>query len=719
MHQRSQRRLLLTHGHIVPAALAVVCALLLAIVLPATFGAGSLPIASAHAELVRSDPGAHAILQAPPSQVRLWFSEDVNAGTSHAVVVDTANREVDNHDGHVSASDATQMEVSLPLLPAGTYVVAWQAQSSDDGHVTSGSFYFQVARPDGSVPPIPAQLPNGHFPGAGGSSATGGAVDAQTLIQAAFTWLALLFMTFWVGGLIWETWILAPGSARDPDVAEAAVAAARRYRRLAANALPLLLVMDVGIVLAEAADLAGEWSGAVSPPLLHAILFGSRYGGFWWMRQLTALAALVLLYVAERRGWQPHRALPVRLGGGSGAEEYGSAVPDWRREVLKTLRGVRRLPRRLASGWHGRSLFGRVELLLGALLVVAFALSGHAAAVPAREFAYALSVDLFHLVCEAAWVGGLFYISVVFVPALAKLTESGRARVLALGLPEFGAVAIVCAVALAATGSLNTSIHLTSIQQFLTTAYGRILGVKIEFFLFMVAISAYHAFLLRPRLAVELAAPPRREEHARIDVAADVALSGARGRAAAAPARTRRTSNTNTAAARDDMPPPLSGKARGLAEKLEDWLRREAMIGAVVLLCVALLGAYAGSLAAAPTAAAPATKGPFVQTQTADGYAVSLKVTPDTFGTNTFYVTVKNAEGQPVNGASVEVTTDMLDMDMGEQTIQLQPLGAGSPGVYSGQGDLTMAGHWAMLVKVLPPGGKQPIQTRFTLTATY
>src|SRR5262249_33494182 len=50
------------------------------------------------------------------------------------------------------------------------------------------------------------------------------------------------------------------------------------------------------------------------------------------------------------------------------------------------------------------------------------------------------------------------------------------------------------------------------------------------------------------------------------------------------------------------------------------------------------------------------------------------------------------------------VQTTMLDMDMGTQSIQLQPMGADSPGAYSGESELTMPGHWGVVVKVLPPG---------------
>ncbi|HEV2406004.1 MAG TPA: copper resistance CopC family protein, partial [Ktedonobacterales bacterium] len=174
--------------------------------LPVGPTAGMMPVASAHAVLVRSDPAADSVAQTPPSRLRLWFSEDLNGLSSRAVVVDTTNREVDLKNSKVSASDHKELDVGLPLLPAGTYVVAWRSQSADDGHIEGGSFIFRIARPDGSVPPVPAQLPTGHVPGAGGSGASpSAALDAPTLAQTLATWLALLFMTLWVGGVIWET----------------------------------------------------------------------------------------------------------------------------------------------------------------------------------------------------------------------------------------------------------------------------------------------------------------------------------------------------------------------------------------------------------------------------------------------------------------------------------------------------------------------------------
>jgi copper transport protein len=675
----------------------------------------SLP---AHALLVRSDPAARAILQTPPSSVKMWFSESVNPLTSKAVVVDTTNRQVDNHDNHVSPSDPKEMILTLPPLPAGTYVVVWRTQSAEDGHIVGGSFFFQIARPDGTVPPVPAVLPTGNIPGAGGSGTAGSAsLDGPNSVEALFTWLALVFMGFWVGGLIWETWILMPGRSADPDVAAASTLAARRFRRLTVGALLLLVLSDLGIVFAQVAELAGEWSGIFSLQLHRAVLFGSQFGTFWWLRQAIALAGLVVTLLVLGKNWSVQRPLPGRSAAPS-ADHASDEVRPWWPVVLETLRSIPFLPRRLVLGWRGRSWLGRLELALGATLIVAFALSGHAAALPSSELTYGLSVDLLHLVAMAAWVGGLFYIGVVLIPALKQLTPRQRARVLALGLPEFSALAIIAAFLLAATGSLNTVIHLTSIDQFITTAYGRTLTIKICLFLLMVVISAYHAFVLRPRLAQAL--------HEQTSLASKAVLEAEEVVVGVAGS----THTEHTPANREDQQQgeknPVSKNAvsshtQRLVERLEGWLRREALLGCAVLLCVALLAAFAGSLSAPPPAsAAPGTStGAFVQTQHVSGYTLTLKVTPAKFGTNTFTATILDAQGQPVTNAEVLIQVTMVEMDMGVENTQLKPDTSLPAGSYTGQADLTMGGHWNILLKVLPSGAQQFVTTTFTVAVSY
>ncbi len=237
-----------------------------------------IPVALAHALPVRSEPAANAALRTPPAQVHIWFDDALVSGTSHIIVQDAAGHQVDKRDSRVSPSDPREMTVTLGRLPAGTYTVLWVAQSADDGHITEGSFIFSVTLPDGTIPP----LPTGASPGGGVSASNSALLDGPTIVQALATWLALLCMTFWLGGLIWETWILSPGTPRDPDLARASRLSARRFRRLAPYVLGGVLLADVVMVLGQGAALAGNWSGAFAPSALQATLFGSHFGLFWW-----------------------------------------------------------------------------------------------------------------------------------------------------------------------------------------------------------------------------------------------------------------------------------------------------------------------------------------------------------------------------------------------------------------------------------------------------
>ena len=700
------------------------------------------PALPTHALPIRTVPAADAILSAPPSQVKMWFSEALNPIDSRIIVVDPSNHEVDNRDSQVNASDPTEMDVGLQLLRPGTYVVVWRTQSAVDGHVTGGSFLFRIANADGSVPPIPATLPSGNVPGAAGFGASAQSVDAPTLLQALGDWMALLFALFWVGGTLWEVWTLPVRRAPDAITKLGAQLATRRFQRLAPYALAGALIADLLVALALTAEIAGAWGGVFNGRYWQATLFsGSSFGVYWWMRQVTLLVALAIALLTERAA----RRGEVSSGGAPSEQEAlaeaqaaaaEAPIPSWTAVALETLRQTPRLPLRLWRGWLDLTPLRQAEVALGLLLLFAFAMSGHAAATPPSERGYAVSVDLLHLLFSAIWLGGLLYISDVLIPAARRLPERLQAALLARGAPEFGAIAIVSAAALALTGSLNATVHLTSFAQFATTAYGRTLFVKIELFLIMAAISAFHAFWLRPRLTRSLA----RASQARLATLRQVAGvgaqhgatgAGAEGEAlligaeqqapdagddaivasdASASAYERAAQNGHS----HDSGDAASDETRRLRGQMQDWLRREAIVGVGVLLCVALLALFAGTLT--PTQAAPtASAGAFKQTHTVSGYAITLQVDPVKFGQNTFTVTVADAHGAPVTGGSALLLTSDLDMDMGSQSLQLQPAGASQPGVYSGQGELTMAGNWGLTVKVLPPGGKDFLTTQYKL----
>jgi methionine-rich copper-binding protein CopC len=106
----------------------------------------SLAPVLAHAALVRSDPPAGATVDRAPSEVFVWFSEQLSTG-SKLTVFDSQFQAVDKGETFIDASDATLMRVQLAPLGPGRYTVNWKA-SAIDGHVSSGSFDFFVRDAD-------------------------------------------------------------------------------------------------------------------------------------------------------------------------------------------------------------------------------------------------------------------------------------------------------------------------------------------------------------------------------------------------------------------------------------------------------------------------------------------------------------------------------------------------------------------------------------------
>ena len=102
------------------------------------------PLASAHAFLDHATPAVGSTVRAPPAQVKLWFTQELEPAFSTVRVVDKSNQRVDRADAKVDPANATILEVSLPWLGPGRYRVVWRVLSVDT-HVTEGDFTFDVA----------------------------------------------------------------------------------------------------------------------------------------------------------------------------------------------------------------------------------------------------------------------------------------------------------------------------------------------------------------------------------------------------------------------------------------------------------------------------------------------------------------------------------------------------------------------------------------------
>ena len=659
----ARRRLLI-------AALLAVC---LALVLPGT--------SEAHAILLRSDPAKDAVLSAAPYQVRMWFTEALNPAASTAAVVNEANQRVDKRDAFVSPNDTTEMDVSVkPNLSPGVYVVVWRTGSADDGHVLTGSFLFTLARPDGTVPTLSGGTVLGQNALGGGNTTeqNSGQLDGLTLFNLIMITLVELGAVFWVGAQFWPIFVLLPSTEDHEELSLSNQQVQQRFeRRFSLPTLLLLLLANGGVLLGQALTVTGgNIANAFAPTLLINLVTNGRFGTFWILRLIVIVLALRLsLYQLQL--YRSRRSLPRRV----------STILPW------------------------------ANLLLGLALFIAMTMSSHAAAVAGSTGVLALVVDWLHLVAAALWVGGMLYIATSYLPALRRSTVAERARSLVTVLPYYSPWALAGVVIMAVTGPLSATIELNSWEQLFATAYGRTLVVKVLLVGALLLTSAVHVLLLRPGLKKEVKkyayAESRLQAHQATYTPSPTALLVGQIHKTDDPMQSQPPSSQITA--------ELGRTARLLAQqvrlregrlakrsrRLIRVLRWEPFLGVAVLICVGLLSVFGGTLT--PTTAAQqagpptATAAPFHATaKTKDGtLSVTLYINPNTAGPNGFLVSVADARtGAPVTNVGVSLYTTILDMDMGTDSVNLQPDGKGH---FSGTGDLVMGGNWQIRIQVRTP----------------
>ncbi|MCU1659439.1 MAG: Copper transport protein [Pseudonocardiales bacterium] len=282
--------------------------------------------ASAHAQLVRSDPSNGATVAQAPGSVRLWFSEAISPRLSSARLVDRTGGSVTGTSESVRGGQT--LELRLPRIVNGTYGVLWRVLAEDDGHTTSGVVVFNVGAASGSSAIV-----------AGGAAATSSPLDVTR------RWIGIGLLAGLVGGLAVAGFVL--GGVRAGSGGDSLDATVRLVRRriltLASWCAGLAALAGVADLVAEARRVAA--AGSSLGTAMSDLVWSTRWGHLWVVREAALLALVPVLRLALAR---------VRTGGALGS--------------------------RLAVGAAG----------LVAVRVAVEALGSHAAAVePSRGFALA------------------------------------------------------------------------------------------------------------------------------------------------------------------------------------------------------------------------------------------------------------------------------------------------------------------------------------------
>lgn len=99
--------------------------------------------AQAHAELKSSNPASGAVLDAPPKQIELTFSDVVSLPDGDAITVTGP----DGTKWPVTQAHAVDKTITATVdaagAKAGAHTLAWRAQA-DDGDIIAGTFTFTM-----------------------------------------------------------------------------------------------------------------------------------------------------------------------------------------------------------------------------------------------------------------------------------------------------------------------------------------------------------------------------------------------------------------------------------------------------------------------------------------------------------------------------------------------------------------------------------------------
>ena len=264
---------------------ALVLALLTLAALPAT--------ASAHAQLLSTQPERGTQLDSPRDTVALRFDEPIEASFGAVRVFDPSGKRVDNGRLERPDGDAT-IGTGVRAAGDGVYTVTYRIISGD-GHPVSGGFTYSVGEGGPASTPSVAELLDEQ--NAGGTTRLAyGVVRALGYLAIALALGAIAF-----AALCWRR-------------VKASELAKRAFERALCRLILVACVVGIGssaaaIVLQAAVAAGSSFWDALDPSAISEI--ASTRTGTALAARLGAWLALTAAVVLARRGWTERAGAPL------------------------------------------------------------------------------------------------------------------------------------------------------------------------------------------------------------------------------------------------------------------------------------------------------------------------------------------------------------------------------------------------------------------------
>ncbi|HSA57909.1 MAG TPA: copper resistance protein CopC [Gemmatimonadaceae bacterium] len=383
-----------------------------------SIGTAALPaLLFAHTALRRSEPPGGARLMDAPQRLVLEFTEVVALATARVTLRGPAGDTI--LLAALRHADSTQRVVVTQLVGpprAGAYTVEWTVAGTD-GHPVRGTFGFTI---DTAATGLAAPVDSTDTSRVDAMIGRRGdrepaALDASSPVYAAVRFLGLAAL-LGVLGTITLGLVVVPRASLGDEARDGVMRSARRFGLASAVAL---LVLTLGRLVLQTVALHGSWDAAGA----HHLLTGTVWGTGWQLQAAGALLAAILL------------------------------------------------------GFRRRHPFG-LALVPGLAIAVAASLSGHPVAVPGAA-GIAVTLDAIHVLAVGGWLGSLAAIVLAVMPAGSAVPQQARVESLRRLLVTFTPVALASAATLVLSGAVGAWLQLGGIAPLFTSAYGRLLLIKI------------------------------------------------------------------------------------------------------------------------------------------------------------------------------------------------------------------------------------------------
>lgn len=419
--------------------------------------------ALAHLGLRRSTPAHGAHLAKAPREIRLTFTEAVEASVARLRLIGPSGAAVPISTLR-QPGDSAQVLVTdvLGRLVGGVYRLEWQVIGKD-GHPVRGTISYVVApgatgladprvasaEPTRAAAGTPATRDTTHDsstahhdPTAMPSGAYFSSGSPGYAVVRALQFAALLAV---LGSLAFALVVLA---LLRPTAADVSIVTAMRRRAALLGWWAGIALLGMTLMRLYAQSLAMHGPGEALDALYVAAMLAKTVWGWGWLLQLVGTIAAIIGFRLARRGQ--------------------------------------------SGGWS-------IAAIAGLALAVTPALSGHAASTPALT-TQAVIADTLHVIGAAGWLGSLLFVLVVGIPVALQMGGERRGDLVARLVGAFSPTALGFAGLAALTGVFAAWLHIGVSSALWTSDYGRTLLVKLAVLSVVLGTGAYNWLRVRPAL---------------------------------------------------------------------------------------------------------------------------------------------------------------------------------------------------------------------------